>query len=243
MLRKIILSRGRADTITTHKLLKDFTLVCPESELGQYEKVITDNEIVCIPDEINGLGRVRNWIMDKFEEDILYIDDDISSFGSVCNLKHEKITKPEVIEQILDNMYWNAKESGARVFGLNQTPDPRKYSGTRPFKLHGWLGTVIGVIGKDMKFDVRNKIRVDVDFCLKSLMEDRMIWVENRFCFTCKRNTNRGGSAKNRSENQLKKEKKYLKEKWGKYINFSDGKGTDNVSIRVDRKDKIDYFN
>ena len=44
---KVILSRGRHDTITTHKILTDFDLVVPQSELNKYKEVVTNaNNIV-----------------------------------------------------------------------------------------------------------------------------------------------------------------------------------------------------
>ena len=223
MLRKVILSKGRSDTITTHKFLNEFTLVCPESEVEKYKAAVPGVDIVPIPDDVTGLGRIRNWVMDRFY--------------SVCNIKAMKITNPDVVEDIIANMYCNAVESGANVFGLNQTPDPRKYMPNSPFKLNGWLGTVIGVIGKDQRFDEKNKLRVDVDFCLTALMNNRIIWVENRFSFGCIRNTNSGGNALFRSEERLKREKKYLEHKWGKYILFGEGKGTDTVRVSVERTD------
>lgn len=237
MLKKIIISRGRSKTITTHKLLSDFIVLCPESEKELYEQIVTNVET--IPDKIVGLAGVRNWTIQNYKEDVLFIDDDITGFFSVCGTKAMRIKDPQAVDQILNNLYINAKDVGARVFGLNQTADPRKYTPNQPFKLKGWLGSVIGVIGKDLKFDERNKIRVDVDFCLQSLMHDRLIWVDNRFAFFSKKNLNTGGNSKMRSERNLEKEKTYLKNKWGKYINFYDGKETDNVKIIVSREDNL----
>lgn len=238
MLKKIIISRGRSESISTHRLLNDFIIVCPESEAELYKKV--DPRVETIPDKIVGLAAVRNWIMDNYKEDILFIDDDISCFTSVCGIRAKKINDKEAVDQILDNLYSNAKEAGARVFGLNQsTSDARKYNPHQPFLMKGWVGTVIGVIGKELKFDERNKIRVDVDFCLQSLMHDRFIWVDNRFSFTCARNTNLGGNAMVRSEERLKKEKDYLKRKWGKHIIIGKVKKTDSVRVNVEREERI----
>ena len=239
MLKKIIISKGRASTINTHKLLNEYVVLCPESEKSQYEKFIDKDKIETIPDKIKGLAGVRNWVIKNYKEDVIMLDDDITAFYYIRD-KAYRIKDKDVVDQILNNVYVLAKDCGVRLFSINQTYDPKKYLPTSPFKLKGWVGSVVGIIGKDLLLDETNKVRVDVDYSLQSLMKDRMIFVDNRFAFYSKKNFNGGGNSINRSEENLINEKKYLKEKWGKYIHFGNGKQSDLVNIRVEREDKID---
>lgn len=225
--------------MTTHELIKNFIVLVPDDELEHYQANFPDLEFKTIPASIVGLAAVRNWCLDNFPGDLLFLDDDITAFYSVCGIKAKKIKCVDAVEEILVNTYLNALEAGAKVFGLSQSADPRKYIPAQPFKLSGWLGTVIGVIDRDLRFDERNKIRVDVDYCLQTLMKHRMLWVENRFSFYSHKDNNAGGNALVRGEDRLKSEKKYLKNKWGKYIEFGEGKAKDVVKIHVDRKDNV----
>ncbi len=241
-LKKIILSKGRYDAITTHRLFWDYVLLVPDSEKTLYQKALSnelpDDALQCIPDSVVGLAAIRNWILDSYAEDVVMLDDDITTFHTLTRKKAYKITNPDVCEQVVANTYINAKDAGCRVFGLNQCgPDPRKYQPDRPFRLTSWTGTIIGVIGKELRFDEKNKLRVDADFCLQSLMADRILWMDARFAFSCERDTNAGGNAFLRSKDNLEKEKAYLKKKWGNYINFKKAKNREGLSLAVKRKD------
>jgi len=238
-LKKIIVSRGRYNTITTHKLLKDYIVLVPDSEKDRYAKKIDPDKIETLPDDVIGLAKVRNYCIRNYKEDIIMIDDDITSFYSVCRKKANSIKDPEVIDQILNNCYICAKDVGAVVFGFNQTMDPRKYNPSKPFLLKGWIGSIIGIIGKNDFFDERLKIRVDVDFCLTQLYKNRFIWIDNRFSFYSHKNYNAGGSSILRSSDNLESDKRLLKEKHGDCIKLSSYKGTDKVNINIKRESKI----
>ena len=241
-MKKIILSKGRHRDITTHRLLKKYIILVPESEYQAYTNVltheVTQSHIHKIPDAIQGLGAIRNWVLDQYEDDVIMLDDDITAFTSVTRKKGYKITNPQVCEEILANTYINARDAGVRVFGFNQTQaDVRKYHSAEPFKLNTWTGTIIGIIGKDLKLDERNKLRVDADYCLQSLMKDRIVWIDQRFGFICTRDTNKGGNAFLRSKKSLDREKDYLKRKWGAHINMRKATQREGLSLRVVRKD------
>ena len=86
-LKKIILSRGRWDTITTHKFLKDFYILVPDDELEKYKNSLQIDNFLTIPSKIIGLANVRNFVIENFftdEYDVVMIDDDIINFYRVC---------------------------------------------------------------------------------------------------------------------------------------------------------------
>lgn len=228
---KIIISRGRADQITTHDLLIDYILVCPVSEKESYSKIIDSEKIKTIPDEIIGLSKVRNWCLDNFDSDILMLDDDILNFYYMNSDKARKIATPLVIEAILENLYINAVDSGAKLFGVNQSNDARKYQPEHPFKLCGWLGTIVGVIGRGFRWDERLKVRTDVDYSLQVLSENRFVWMDNRYSYSAKKDSNTGGSTIVRTSKQINIDKRYVKRKWGSNVKFGKGKNMDNVKL------------
>ena len=156
-MRVLILSRGRSKIITTHRLMPFATLCVPESEVEEYKW--TGNEIEPVPDDIVGLGPLRNWCLEHFDEEcIIMADDDIKKVWVNVGKEGRAIYSPEIIQQILFNTAEVAYDVGARCFGFAQFWDVRKYK--QPFSLADWVGGVIGVIGKDIKFDETKKYRL-----------------------------------------------------------------------------------
>lgn len=241
-IKKIILSRGRSSTICTHNVLKDFDLVVPTSEVDKYKTVVHNaNDIVQIPDSIKGLGAVRNWVLDYYKDEILVMfDDDIDCFFSLLNIKAFKITDVDMIDLIIDNCASNCLEAGASMFSFNQVQgDIRKYDHTQPFNLKTWTGTIVGVIGRKYKFTEINKTKVDADYSLQCLLKDRIVWVDNRFSFGCKRDNNVGGNSLYRNQDSVNKEIQFLKDKWGKHIKITERENKYSLKLNIDRTQKI----
>ena len=236
-MRKIILSRGRSQRLMTHEILMDPILVVPESEVKDYEKY--DLETIGIPDNREGLSQVRNWILDKFGGPVIMFDDDITNIIILTDISPKHTTDRGYIEEILQNTYQNAKEAGANIFGFSQKCDVRKYRANNPFLLSTWVGGVIGIIEPKYRFDENNRLKVDVDYCLQSLLRDRIVWVEERFGFIQVRDRNIGGSSIFRSRERMRKEMEYLKNKWGKYIELRFTKTKESVRLNVDRRQNI----
>lgn len=230
----VILSRGRSDTMTTHKILPMATLVCPESEAKDYEKF--GLPIVTTPDDVIGMGRLRNWVLDNFKEEILVmVDDDVTGVRLVADLIGKEMRDPEIAYQLIVATAICAKDAGVGVFGWNQQWDVRKYRAEYPFRLNTWVSAVFGVIGRDIRFLDRNMFRVDIDFCLEHLLKKRIIWAENRFSFVQERDRNKGGGSLFRTEEKVQDEMNFLKRKWQAHYNVRKVKTTIITSINVQR--------
>lgn len=213
------------------------TLLVPESEKELYEH--TGLEINTVPDEIIGLGPLRNWVLDNYKEHVIIMaDDDISHVWVNSRKKGVKITDPETIFQLLVNTAQCAVDLRTSCFGFSQVWDVRKYNATEPFDLAGWVGGVIGVVGRDIRF-VNHMFKVDVDFCLRVLMKDRILWKDNRFSFVQKRDKNLGGNSLFRTSERVEKELTYLEHRWGKYFKRRLSKSGEITNIRVKRKNDL----
>lgn len=236
----IILSRGRATTITTTNILPNWVeVLVPESEREAYEKQI-ENPILCIPDEYKGLGQVRNWVLDNFsEETVIMIDDDIVKCYCITREKAYKVAGDDLTD-VLFNTAIMAKDSGAKIFGYTQT-DIRKYKGCEPFQLCTWVGCVVGVIGRKFKFR-NDKFKVDIDMCLQNLLVERIIWCDNRYYFFQQRDNNAGGNATYRTESEFQKSVESLLNKWGDYLKQGkSNKSQISLRLNVKRKQDIKY--
>lgn len=113
--RKIIISRGRADSIISHLVFPDAELWCPNSETESYRH--TGLAITAVPDDVCGLGNVRNYVLDNCPEDVVVmIDDDIKKMW--CNVgetgRHEP--NPSIL---VDNLAIMAQDLGVSCFGYD----------------------------------------------------------------------------------------------------------------------------
>lgn len=238
-MRKVILSRGRWDTITSHRLIPTATLVVTDLERPLYEERVGGKvaEIVEIPDAIHGIAKVRNWIIDRFDEECVFmLDGDMSGVNARTHEHGRTITDPEIIEQIVDNTYICARDVGAKVFGYGTSPKAYDFHGNKPFQMHAWVNGAIGIIGREVRFDEHQKVKEDVDLCLASLMKHRILWQDNRYYWLAKRRTNHGGMSMYRTMEKDQADAEYLKRKWGKYIDFVSRKGVMGVHVGVPRR-------
>lgn len=243
-IRLLVISRSRYKSIkkNTCKIFPDWVeVLVPESEKALYAKEIP-NPLLTVPDEIVGLGALRNWVLDNFpEETVIMIDDDIQRIYSLTGVRSRIIKSKEEAVQILINAAIMCKDAGLHCFGFSQT-DIRKYRGTEPFGLVSWIGCVVGVVGRKYRFR-NDKFKVDIDYCLQNLATDRVLWIDNRYYFAQNRDNNMGGNSIWRTEEELQKSVETLQKKWGVYIKISNKKHANNVkiSLNVARKQAIKY--
>lgn len=168
------------------------------------------------------------------------IDDDISIMYCITDLKARRIDDPDEFLQILINTAVMAKDAGTHCFGYSQT-DSRKYLCTDPFVLCSWVGCIIGVIGKDTLFR-DDKFKVDIDFCLKKLLVDRIIWIDNRYYCIQNRDNNKGGNSMFRTAEEYEKSLESLLKKWGRFLKKSrNHKSNISLKLNVKRKQDISY--
>lgn len=234
----VILSRSRSETINTHRLLPDFIeVLVPESQRDEYAARLK-NPIITCPDSVQGLGMLRNWVLDNFrEETVVMIDDDIRVCICKTGFRTRNIKDPLEFLQVLTNIAIMAKDAGCHCFGMSQT-DIRKYNPTSPFNLNTWVGCVIGVIGRKYRFR-DDPFKVDIDFTLQNLLVDRIVWVDDRYYCYQARDNNRGGNAQFRSKEKFEESVRTLLEKWGKYLKKKMHAGQIGLSIQVKRKQVI----
>ncbi len=234
----LILSRGRSDSVSTVSLLPDWVeMLVPVSEKELYEKKYK-NPILTIPDEVIGLGPVRNWVLDNFKENIvIMIDDDIKIMYAITELHARQISDPDEFVQILINAAVMCEDAGLHCFGFSQT-DIRKYNGTEPFKLVGWVGCIIGVVGRKFRFR-DDKFKVDIDFCMKCMLVDRVIWIDNRYYCIQQRDNNKGGNSAFRTAEEYQKSLDSLIDKWKGWLTVSENRSQVSIKTHIKRKQEI----
>ena len=231
------MSRSRIETAKTMRLLPEWVeVLVPESEKPGYEEKYS-NPILTVPDEIEGLGMLRNWVLDNFtEETVIMIDDDINYFYCLTDENARQVEQEEFI-QVLINTAVMANDAGAHVFGFFQT-DIRKYKGYDPFSLNGWVGCIIGVNGRKYRFR-DDYFKVDIDFCLQCLLIDRFIWMDNRYYALQSRDNNTGGNSKFRTEDKYNESIDSLFRKWGKCLKLRLTRSQKCIHITTSRRQSL----
>jgi len=237
----VIPSRGRIQlAVKSEQLFGSCNpVVCvSESEKDDYSRACKN--VITHPDEVSGIGRIRAWILENFTQEVVVMaDDDVSHVW--CNMYRTgfAINNPNVVFEILANAANVTADLGLHVFGFSQALDVRKYNATKPINLTGWVGGLVGFVGRrDYKYST-NCLRADIDYCLQSLQEDRIIYQDNRYAFVHQRFGLSGGNSANRSMARDNEELKYLLLKWGRYLDAKvTDAGTLRLMVRVVRKAK-----
>ena len=238
-MRVIIPSRKRIEECQHALTLFPQATVCvAESEVKDYQAVPA--EILPHPDEVAGIGPLRQWILDNVpDETVVMVDDDVyqvrTPVGHVT--KSKVIRDPVAIRQILKNAETMARGFGTPVFGFDQSgADVRKYHPFDPIGLNSWAGGVIGIIGRELRYDPSLLLRADIDYCLKALLKYRVVLIDRRFAFVHKRFTNRGGNDHMRSSARNQLEIERLQARWGQWLGVEEAKSTIKLKVKVKRR-------
>lgn len=240
-LKKVIMSRGRSNNITTHNVVNDCILTVCESEASEYADNY-DLPIVVHPDHCNTSAAVKNFIRDTFPDDCTVIlDDDIEAVRTLGLISAVVLT-PLQIDQMIYSTANTAYEMGVKAFGWNQNGNCMTYNPTEPFSLHKWVSTALGVFPNCQRWDEEIKTKSDIDFSLKELQENRIIFRDNRYFFLSDRDSKTGGNQQYKTNDRVLADKQYLNDKWGRYVRFTPSVGgrAESTSIRVARKQRLD---
>ena len=232
----VIPSKGRANTLAGKalKLFPDALVCVGEREVEPYRKVSPN--LLVHPDSVTGIGPIRQWILDHVADPcVVQVDDDVTHVYSQVGFHKRRIEDPDTARAIVERLAILAQDAGARVFGFQQAARPLSYANFRPFSLNTWVGGIVGIIGRELRYDTSLLLRADIDFCLQSLMRDRFVLVDGRYSFIHTRFAGKGGNATHRSAERHAREIAYLKRKWGPFLEEVQAKGTTRLVLKVRR--------
>lgn len=238
----VIPSMSRASTMTTHKLMPYAIVVAPESQRAECEAV--HDKVVLHPDAVYGLGAKRQWMLEHFDDELLFfIDDDIDLFwyqggNARQGGDYEKINDPQHIWEVLLNTGNIARDIGTTCWGFAELRDYRKFSYMSPFSPRVRInGFAMGIVKKGLThgFDRRLVVKSDFDFYLMTLFWQRYVWCDSRYSFTAKHYTNPGGLTPLRSISVENECTSLLARKFGTDVVRQDGERPWTMSIVKDK--------
>lgn len=232
----IIPSKNRADVVGDKalRLFPDATLCVGEDEVDAYARL--SDRLLVHPAGVVGIGPLRQWVLDHVDDPcVVMVDDDVTHVYSQVGFHKLRIEDADTARAMVERLAILAQDAGVRVFGFNQAARPLTYANFRPFSLDTWVGGLIGIIGRELRFDTSLLLRADIDFCLQSLLHDRIVLVDGRYSFIHTRFAGGGGNAANRSSERHEREIAYLRRKWAPYLDVVQAKGTTRLVLRVKR--------
>lgn len=237
----MIPSRRRVESCAhTVKLFKNPIVCVAEEELDDYRDV--GATLVTHPNDIGGLGPLRQWILDRFTERCIFqCNDDVKSLYSVVGFRPRKITEPEAIERIILNAANICEALGISCFSFSPFQDDvRKFRPQKPFSLTRLEGAMLGIIDRKVRYDPKIKQFDDVDLSLQCCLKERFVWQDSRFAADHNFITKSGGNTVSRGLDNTKRELQYMKRKWGEYLGVGYSKETISLKICVDRLQNLD---
>ncbi len=232
----VIPSKGRPAVLPAKalRLFPDALVCVGDDEVDAYATV--SQNLLVHPASVVGIGPLRQWVLDNVADPcVVMVDDDVTHVYDQTGFHKRRIEDPDIARAIVERLAILAQDAGVRVFGFQQAARPLTYANYRPFSVNTWVGGIVGVIGRELRYDTSLLLRADIDFCLQSLMFDRFVLVDGRYSFIHTRFAGSGGNARQRSAERHEQEIRYLRRKWGPYLDVVQAKGTTRLVVRVVR--------
>jgi len=229
----VVLSRDRSDTLAkrTDTIVHDYHLFY--SGEGYEDRNYHCVARTKVPRGLQGLSVVRNYVLDTLPNRvILFVDDDLDALYWVAGAKSARLDVEQTKLMFL-NLIVHALDQGANAFGLSEL-DLRKSSPLMPFSQRAVFGSVFGVVGREHRFDERNLLKCDYDFCLQVLRDNRTIHKDLRYVVRAAKDQGAGGNMEFRTPGRRYEEIERLKRWWGDdVIRTGVGKSVETLSVRI----------
>lgn len=212
---------GRAGKMLTHEIFPEAVIVCPESQLQEYQKHYPGMSYMPCPDDVEGnMATKRQWIKENARKDwFIMCDDDLKYFQMVENRKASKL-EGEHLRHIFLNAFIMCEELGTVLWGINLQTDPMFYKETSPFSL---LSVVLGPFSghikeKKCKYDEKLPTKEDYDYSLQVLYHYKKVLRFNKYAYMANHINNEGGSVSIRRMKWEEEQNRLLQKKWGKKV-------------------------
>ena len=243
----VVPSRKRVHNMPFIRRLLPSAMICVDKrERDAYRSEVPAENLLVHP-EMDGSAKVRNWIVDAVKTPVLIqIDDDFCGVQVTTGAKRFIIDQNEILA-ILENAARACQDLKLTTFCFSGTPnttiirpDERPIVPTQP------VFRAFGTMGKARKRKWREDIigRADLDWTLRTLLEDRCVYADVRFFFDCGAVfAGRGGNVGMISPEQFTKATEVLRQIWGRSVSFKPPgymkkREVASVSLRVSRTNK-----
>ena len=238
--RIVVPSRKRAHNMDTIRWLLPTALICiDEREVDDYAPFVDKANMLVHP-AMDGLPKVMNWMMDNTDSEVFVeIDDDFQGVQVNTGSKRFIIDSEEILA-IIENAMVCTRDLNMTTFCWSRTPNTTIiHPDTRPIVPTQSVCNAFGLMGaaRHRHYDTTMLGRADVDWSLRTLLEDRAVFADIRFYFDCGRVFGgRGGNVGMVTPEVFKSSSRRIVAKWGKHVSFkqlSFQKSRDVASVRI----------
>lgn len=161
------------------EILTAATLFVPETEVDAYRRAGHEN-VVAVPQAIQGITRTRNWILDSTEDPwVVFVDDDVKSAGWMEALPFRfrqgmRLTEAEWVAEFV-KLFEVTEAVGYRVWGVATQSAPRSCYPYRPFLWRTYVtASCMGMLNSPggLRFDESFPVKEDYEICLRCIRDD-----------------------------------------------------------------------
>ena len=250
----VVASRARAFNMPRIlSLLPEAKVFVDEREEDDYLKVVPKEQLFLhAPTETCNEMRRLQFSDTRFSDLMCSIDDDFSGITMLLGRRVRTIKDPDSIKQIVVNGAMVAHDIGSPLFCWSRKAHPGLLMAHNPINFVGPCAGAWGhtrPAGQRVMPDVEIKNGgEDVDCTLQALLEDRIVYTDNRFYFMFGGvGEGRGGNQVSRTQERELADQNYLLKKWPGCLDFGQrsnfGKktvgGGRRMSINVTRKNSM----
>lgn len=206
-----------------------------ENEVAQYSEFNCEK----ITHDKNSLAEIRQFIYEKFG-DVFMCDDDIVSVEKLYTNEDVKLS-PEEIHNLIQETYHTANDVGAKLFGFNNTMNPKHYKPQKPFVANGYINACAFGLLKDPNLYFSKKTVACESHWINLLNAyyNRYSFIDTRYAFRQKPNSTfilEGGQTMKRSTITEKRDTLFLKMMFGDSIQTKKGQKDSKLHHRYQRK-------
>lgn len=220
-------------------------LICiDERERDDYAPFVPAENLLVHP-PMDGMAFVINWMMDNVQADILVeVDDDFCGVTSTVGSARRIVDGVEILA-ILENAAIACRDLGLSTFCFSRTPNTTIIRpNENPIVPVQAVCNAFGVMGPARRrhYDTTLAGRAAVDWTMRTLRDDRLVYCDLRFYFDCGAIfSGRGGNVGLVDPEAFKQTSLELRRRWGRYLSykppgFVKRKNTSALSIRVPRR-------
>ena len=218
-----------------------------EAEVPAYKAAVPRATILPHP-PLAGFARVFNWCLDHFSDDVLvFLDDDIS--GVRTTIQPSRAVKgSEDILTVIENGIQAITDLDLTVCSWSRTQNTSVTDPVNePIRPVQPVCVAFAIRGaaRHRRYNEDLVGRGDIDWTLRTLMEDRAVYADMRFFFDNGRIfAGEGGNVGIVDEKQRLRVTKQITDRWGHYVSddplpWQKDRSSVPLRLRVERKSKM----
>lgn len=181
-------SKGRAGRTKSQTVLPQSVFYVPENEALDYRRALPSHQVIAVPNEIRGITKTRNWILQHCKERwVVMVDDDVKTQGWVKLFadsgKHRKMSAEQWILTCYQ-LFEVVEDLGWKIWGTSTQSARRSVYPYKPILSRSYItASFMGIVNDgSYRFDESFPVKEDYEIGLRHVKEFGGV-VAARFCY------------------------------------------------------------